>query len=272
MYSYGINQAPITGLPNTNLTVPNQQLNQSANKAPFSNADFTNQVQQGAQQLGEYIKQYQQNHQGMQTAQTMDNMFDNIGQSLSDFKDWAADKASSGWEATKEFFGLNEPEMPAAFSTTSNPVVDFSDYKPMDYGAALAGNTNTSIGIAQGGLPTNGATSFSLVPNSTETGLLSTLDEWAGAGQDWFADHKDLVGAGKTAWDIFNGINNFLISRDQLAMAKDQYNTQKDMLYKNYNNQVKAYNSQLEDRYRNRAYVETGNEHAYDDELEKKKL
>ena len=55
-------------------------------------------------------------------------------------------------------------------------------------------------------------------------------------------------------------------------LANKQYNLQKDVLNTNLNNQIKSYNTALEDQLRARAAMETGNANAYDDQIEQRKL
>ena len=55
-------------------------------------------------------------------------------------------------------------------------------------------------------------------------------------------------------------------------LANKQYNLQKDVLNTNLNNQIKSYNTALEDQLRARAVMETGNANAYDDQIEQRKL
>ena len=55
-------------------------------------------------------------------------------------------------------------------------------------------------------------------------------------------------------------------------LANKQYNLQKDILNTNLNNQIKSYNTALEDQLRARAAMETGNANAYDDQIEQRKL
>ena len=66
-------------------------------------------------------------------------------------------------------------------------------------------------------------------------------------------------------WTAYNGTQS-------LKLAKQAFNTQKDLAYKNLGNSIKSYNTALSDRLKARAAMETGNKNAYDDQIEENKL
>ena len=96
---------------------------------------------------------------------------------------------------------------------------------------------------------------------------------------------------GFTGWanNTFGGMGNFVntlgqlgnlymnaralgIAEDQLDLQTNAFNFDKAVTTRNLANQVKAYNTSLADIRQARAKTETGNKHAYDDQIEELKL
>ena len=80
-----------------------------------------------------------------------------------------------------------------------------------------------------------------------------------------------LQGIGQLG-NIYTGIMGIGLQKDALDLARDSYNFNTSLARNNLQNSVKAYNNSLSDRYRSRAFAETGNANAYNDELESRKL
>lgn len=72
--------------------------------------------------------------------------------------------------------------------------------------------------------------------------------------------------------NMYGGIKQFGLMQDQLDLAKDQFAFNKALTSQNLANQVKSYNTSLADRYRSRAFTETGNADAYNKQIEERKL
>ncbi len=83
-------------------------------------------------------------------------------------------------------------------------------------------------------------------------------------GSDAFKNTLSGVGIGL---DAFNGWQNYRLGKAYLNQAKDNLAFQKAQFNETYNNALKQYNTGLADRIRARAAFETGNSHAYDDEI-----
>ena len=67
--------------------------------------------------------------------------------------------------------------------------------------------------------------------------------------------------------DFFNGITGYKRGKDFLNLAKDNLAFQQNLTNESYNNTLKQWNGALADKIRQRAGFETGNSHAYDDEI-----
>lgn len=92
-------------------------------------------------------------------------------------------------------------------------------------------------------------------------GLVQSLGGWGNV----------LGGIGQLG-SIYNGLQQIGIAKDYLSLAKQSYNTNKALMQTNLDNSVSAYNTSLADRYRARAYAETGDNTSYDDQIEERKL
>lgn len=67
--------------------------------------------------------------------------------------------------------------------------------------------------------------------------------------------------------DIFNGFNTYRQGKDYLNLARDNLAFQQNLTNESYNNVLKQWNAKQADVIRQRAAFETGNSHAYDDEI-----
>ena len=80
------------------------------------------------------------------------------------------------------------------------------------------------------------------------------------------------LGALASLFQGFNGMNANKLMRQQLDMAKDQFNFAKDMSTKNYANSLKAFNNALQDRANNRAFMEGRSQASADEYYNNHKL
>lgn len=105
----------------------------------------------------------------------------------------------------------------------------------------------------------------------------------ANASQGFLSQTNDFVNNTFGGWgnlfqglqglsNLYFGFQNLGLAKDQLALQRDAFNFNKGITTRNLANQIQAYNTSLEDRYRARAYTETGNADAYNDKIEKNKL
>lgn len=117
----------------------------------------------------------------------------------------------------------------------------------------------------------NNLSFFDRLGTSFSNGLESTNNFFNNIN-DWAADHQGLMNAGTFGLNAFNSINNFFNNRKLLQLAEDQYNFSKDMAIKNYNNQAKLTNMQIDDKYRFRGAVEHGDANYYKDQAEAAKI
>lgn len=99
---------------------------------------------------------------------------------------------------------------------------------------------------------------------TTSTGLSGVVDSLGGWG-------NIMQGIGSLG-NLYMGLQNIGLQKDALSLAKDSYNTNKALSQANLNNSIDAYNTSLADRYRARAYAETGDASAYDNQIEERKL
>lgn len=72
--------------------------------------------------------------------------------------------------------------------------------------------------------------------------------------------------------NLYMGLQNLSMAEDALGMQQDAFNFNKQLSSQNYANQAKAYNAAVEDRLRARAFTETGNANAYDQQIEERKV
>lgn len=100
-------------------------------------------------------------------------------------------------------------------------------------------------------------------PNGSTTGI--GLEGWMNIGS------KGL-GALSELFQGWNSMNANKLLQEQLSLGKEQFSFAKDMAGKNYSNQLKAFNNALEDRARNRAFMEGRSEQSARDYVEQHKL
>lgn len=72
--------------------------------------------------------------------------------------------------------------------------------------------------------------------------------------------------------NLYMGVRALGVAEDQLALQENAFNFNKAYSTSNFANQVKSYNTALQDRMQARAYTETGNKNAYDKQIEERKL
>lgn len=72
--------------------------------------------------------------------------------------------------------------------------------------------------------------------------------------------------------NIYGGIQQIGLAKDQLGLARDSFNFNTSLARKNLENSVKSYNTSLADRYRARAAMETGDKNAYNDQIKERQL
>ena len=72
--------------------------------------------------------------------------------------------------------------------------------------------------------------------------------------------------------NLYMGLQNLSMAKDALGMQQDAFNFNKQLSSQNYANQAKAYNAAVEDRLRARAFTETGNANAYDQQIKERKV
>lgn len=75
-----------------------------------------------------------------------------------------------------------------------------------------------------------------------------------------------LSGAG-IGLNAINGFLGYKMGKEYLNQARENLAFEKSKFNETYNNALKQYNTSLADRLRARAAFETGNSHAYDDEV-----
>lgn len=87
---------------------------------------------------------------------------------------------------------------------------------------------------------------------------------------------RDGVGIGFDTAKVLTGIGSILSQRNmakkQLDFAKEQFNYNRQANERNWQAQVKAYNTSLYDKYRHRGSYEQGDINAYNSEYEKNKM
>lgn len=122
----------------------------------------------------------------------------------------------------------------------------------------LAGNQNTqaslydpSFQILTGTGSTNG------IANQSGSSLLGSMGGWNGL--------NSLAG-------IVGSLGNLYGAYQANNLAKDQFNFQKQAYQTNLSNQIKTYNTALEDRIRSRTAAENGTQSQADDYLKKNRL
>lgn len=76
----------------------------------------------------------------------------------------------------------------------------------------------------------------------------------------------------QAGFNLYSGLQQLGIMKDQLGLQQDAFNFNKAVTSRNLANQVEAYNTSLADRYRARAYTETGNANAYNDQIKQRSL
>lgn len=100
---------------------------------------------------------------------------------------------------------------------------------------------------------------------NNQTGITGWVNNNFGG---WGNVFSGLQGIG----NLYMGLQNLSMAKDALGMQQDAFNFNKQLSSQNYANQAKAYNTAIEDRLRARAFTETGNAHAYDQQIEERKV
>lgn len=111
----------------------------------------------------------------------------------------------------------------------------------------------------------------------TNTGLVGNTNPgwWGNTNQfvnDTFGGWRNLWGGAQALTNMYTGFKGIGLMEDQLDLARDSFNFNKALTSRNLANSVQSYNTALADRYRARAYTETGNAHAYDDQIKERSL
>lgn len=87
---------------------------------------------------------------------------------------------------------------------------------------------------------------------------------------------RDGLGIGFDAAKVLSGIGSIISQRNmakkQLDFAKEQFNYNRQANERNWQAQVKAYNTSLYDKYRHRGSYEQGDINAYNSEYERNKM
>lgn len=110
---------------------------------------------------------------------------------------------------------------------------------------------------------------------TTTSGLTSSLSgiaDGASSFADYFGGWGNVFQGISALGNLYTGIQQIGIAKDALSLAKNQYNTSKALMQANLDNSVQSYNTSLADRYRARAYAETGDNSAYDDLVSERSL
>lgn len=131
--------------------------------------------------------------------------------------------------------------------------------------------TNTNLANTNQPIDPDQLSFFDRMGNAFSNGL-DRVNKFFDSSNSWFADHKGLMNAGAFGLDAFNSINNFFNNRKLIQLAEDQYNFNKEMTLKNYANQAKLTNMQIDDKYRFRGAVEHGDANYYKDQAEAAKI
>lgn len=99
------------------------------------------------------------------------------------------------------------------------------------------------------------------------------MDSTAGIGlEGWMNIGSKGLSALSELFQGWNSMNANKLLEEKLDLGKEQFNFAKDMAGKNYSNQLKAFNNALEDRARNRAFMEGRSEQSARDYVEQHKL
>lgn len=159
-----------------------------------------------------------------------------------------------------------------------NTYTDLGGYGVPDPWAMPTTSTNLGYGEPQQG--------FGIVPRTSAPS--SVFNEYANymggiigdALEKYFGSDKEStnwLNNGALDWAKFGlgaytGITGIQLAKDNLALAKQQWDVQKDYMARNYANQVKTYNSAMQDLYKNRAFIEGKNQDWANQQYEQNKL
>lgn len=124
----------------------------------------------------------------------------------------------------------------------------------LNYGSNYSGNGLNNIFQNYSGIVPAGF-NFTQPVNPNDTGFL---------GSNSFSN---ILGIGGLALNGLSGIGSILNGRQQLKLAKQTLANQQNQFNESFNASLKQYNTALADRLRQRAAFETGDQHAYDDEI-----
>lgn len=120
-------------------------------------------------------------------------------------------------------------------------------YNPTDYSLGIQNSVSNPVSpyVAKTGV-------------TEDTGILAgikgafnTATDWVDKNSNWLLGGKTKdgysMGLLPTAVGLFSGISNYQTGKQQLGLAKKQFDFQRDTFRKNLEGQVKSYNNALQD-------------------------
>lgn len=166
---------------------------------------------------------------------------------------------------------------------------DAANYRALAANGAIAGVNgadwttaplvyNTEIGAnnvlpsAEGGIGVVPADGSSYGWDSFKSDVGDVTDGINGFVNDTLGGWGNVFQGVQALGNLYGGFKQLGMMQDQLDLARDSFNFNKALTSQNLANQVKSYNTSLADRYRARAFTETGNANAYDKQIEERKL
>lgn len=169
-------------------------------------------------------------------------------------------------------YAISEPAAAFALPQSTASVAPWSNSTINMYNTQQAYNGQLyNSPLAQGYMNQNNAYNLTpaTMPATGSPGIFSQATDWVNQNLGGWGNAAKLAGS---AFNIYGGMQQMGLAKDQLALAKDTFNFNKGLALTNLDNSIKNYNTSLEDRMRARAHMETGNQNAYNQQIEERKL
>lgn len=155
---------------------------------------------------------------------------------------------------------------PTGYGLTSMDIANAMSTSPSDG----MGITAAQVANARNAMPSQGIGVGNPMTFGEQLG--SSWDKMNGFVNDQFGGWGNVWTGIQAIGNMYSGVKQLGLMQDQLDLARDQFGFNKALTSKNLANQVKSYNTALADKYRARAFTETGNANAYDKQIEERKL
>lgn len=213
-------------------------------------------------------------------ANTIGNGLTSAGQLISNGANALGSMFSNGWNSVFNYNGLNNSATPLDLNNQINAL-------NLERSNMLANNVSTAdidariqplqdklnnLNSAARLMGKGSAADLSGAELAMANKYVDQNTGLTGFVNDKFGGWGNVMAGAQALFNAWGGMQQLGMAKDQLNLARDSFNFNKALTSKNLANQIKSYNTSLTDRYRARAFAETGNADAYNKQIEERKL